>query len=123
METIYHGYPQTLELKPYMVYRTEEKSPQPEGYDRVRRQAESEYFKGLYPLAVRRCQRLVEACCDRLDYPGSPIYDEYPDREVLCRLCDEVLKNAREQGMEENRDLIQLLLLYEISRRREQKRE
>ena len=107
METIYHGYPQTLELKPYMVYRKEEKGPQPEGYDRVRRQAESEYFKGLYPL----------------DYPGSPIYDEYPDREVLCRLCDEILKNAREQGMEENRDLTQLLLLYEISRRREQKRE
>lgn len=123
METIYHGYPQTLELKPYMVYGKEEKRPQPEGHDRVRRQAESEYFKGLYPLAVRQCQNLVEAGCDRMDYPGSPIYDEYPDREVLYRLRDGILKYAREHGMEENRDMTQLLLLYEIMRRREQRRE
>ncbi len=123
METIYRGYPQALELKPYMVYRKEEKRPQPAGNERVRRQAESEYFKGLYPLAVRRCQSLVEAGCDRLDYPGSPIYDEYPDREALYRLRDGILRNAREQGMEENKDMTQLLLIHEISRRREQRRE
>ena len=35
------AYGNILELMPYMVYRKEEKMPQPNGHDRVRRQAKS----------------------------------------------------------------------------------
>ena len=79
---------------------------------------ESEYLKGMYPLSVKRCQCLVEEACDRLDYSGSPMYDEYPDREFLYRVRDQIMKNAQDQGMEVRQDLTQVLLLEEIGRRR-----
>ena len=88
MERIYRGYPQALhamersgDLMPYMLYRREEQAGRRSAALEKRRFRDPEYFKGLYPRSVRRCQSFVEACCDRYDHPGSPIYDEYPDRE------------------------------------------
>lgn len=49
-----------------------------------------EYWKQLYPAKVRRVQREVEHQCDLLDYSGSMIYDEYPDRMALSRICEAV---------------------------------
>ena len=87
MERIYRGYPQALhamersgDLMPYMLYRREEQAGRRSAALEKRRFQDLEYFKGLYPRSVRRCQSFVEACCDRYDHPGSPIYDEYPDR-------------------------------------------
>lgn len=125
MENVYRGYPQALhimeerrEMKPYMLYRREDQRPRPEENDRQRRHRDSEYFRGLYPQSMRRCQSLVEEECDRYDYPGSPIYDDYPDRESLYRIRDGILKNAGSRGYSADRDLTQLLLLNEIDRRR-----
>ena len=39
----------------------------------------------MYPLMARRLQPYVEECCDRLEYEGSMMYDEYPDRLSLLR--------------------------------------
>ena len=90
MERIYRGYPQALhamersgDLMPYMLYRREEQAGRRSAALEKRRFQDLEYFKGLYPRSVRRCQSFVEACCDRYDHPGSPIYDEYPDRVLL----------------------------------------
>lgn len=83
MERIYRGYPQALhamerseDLMPYMLYRREEQAGRRSEALEKRRFRDLEYFKGLYPRSVRRCQSFVEACCDRYDHPGSPIYDE-----------------------------------------------
>ena len=46
------------------------------------------------------------------------MYDEYPDREFLYRVRDQIMKNAQDQGMEVRQDLTQVLLLEEIGRRR-----
>lgn len=126
MENIYRGYPQALhatetgrELKPYMLYRREEQSPREMPRVRQKRQGDWEYFRGLYPQSMRRCQSLVEEGCDRYDYPGSPIYDEYPDRVSLYGIRDGILRQAKERGVQADRDLTQLLLLLEIQRRRE----
>jgi len=123
MENIYRGYPngghkrgQSQERMPYMLYRREDQRPQPGTYNG--RQREAEYFKGLYPQSMKRCQSLVEAGCDRYDYPGSPIYDDYPDRESLYRIRDRILKDADSLGYSIDRDLTQLLLLQEVWRRR-----
>ena len=114
MERIYRGYPQALhamersgDLMPYMLYRREEQAGRRSAALEKRRFRDPEYFKGLYPRSVRRCQSFVEACCDRYDHPGSPIYDEYPDRVLL-----------REQGEDMDQDLVWLLTLQEILRRR-----
>lgn len=49
---------------------------------------EREYWKQMYPAQVKEIQRVVEQLCDRIDYKGSFIYDEYPDQVTLKRLCD-----------------------------------
>jgi len=60
----------------------------------------------------------VEACCDRYDHPGSPIYDEYPDRVLLLGIRNRILEKMREQGEDPDQDLVWLLTLQEILRRR-----
>lgn len=73
-----------------------------------------EYWKQLYPAQTRRVQREVEHQCDLLEYDGSVMYDEYPDRIALARICEAVYQalmqentgNAMAQypaGMPENR--------------------
>lgn len=61
-------------------------------------QRELEYWKQLYPAQVRQVQREVEHQCDLMDYEGSPIYDEYPDRIALARLCEAVYQALIQEG-------------------------
>ena len=49
------------------------------------------YYKSLYPAACKQMQLCVEAVCDALEYEGSPIYDEYPDRIFLEKLTRRAL--------------------------------
>ena len=42
-----------------------------------------EYLQQTYPLEVRKYQRRVAEILDKMDYEGSMIYDEYPDRYSL----------------------------------------
>ena len=56
------------------------------------------YFKSLYPAACKQMQLCVEAVCDELEYEGSPIYDEYPDRLAMYRLSEGIIdKILREE--------------------------
>ena len=56
---------------------------------------------------------------DRLDYEGSIIYDEYPDKWQIYRLTQITADKLKESGEEEPAvDLVQVLLCYEIYRRR-----
>lgn len=81
-------------------------------------------MKSYYPAMSQRIQEKVEEVCDRLDYEGSSIYDEYPDRFLLHHLCKEI-QHFVEPEMEAQRmpegfldELVQVLLYQEISRRR-----
>jgi hypothetical protein len=90
-----------------------------------------EYLQQLYPAEARKCHKTVMAALNRLDYDGSMIYDEYPDRWQLHRLSREVLEIMKREA-EENcpeqtcppekwewmADMIHLVLLNEILRRR-----
>lgn len=51
----------------------------------------------MYPLMARRLQPYVEECCDRLEYEGSMMYDEYPDRLSLLRKSQEVWEQAQKR--------------------------
>ena len=46
-----------------------------------------EYLQQTYPAQVQRYQRKVAEILDKLDYEGSMIYDEYPDKYCLERLA------------------------------------
>mgnify|MGYP000766116608 CR=1 FL=1 len=92
-----------------------------------------EYLQQTYPGEVRRCQRRIAEILDKYDYEGSMIYDEYPDRLRLYRLAMDILDRVKreENSNEESApdadspekwqrigDLIQILLFYEIYKRR-----
>ncbi|MDD7218492.1 MAG: hypothetical protein PUI16_00610 [Clostridia bacterium] len=85
---------------------------------------EFELMKSYYPLTVQRIQEKVEEECQLLDYEGSRLYDEYPDKYMLHHLCmkikNEVEPEMSAQAVPENflSELVQVLLCQEISRRR-----
>ena len=51
-----------------------------------------EYLRRTYPAAVAKWQKRVEEILDKMDYEGSMIYDEFPDRLSLQDLGDAVAR-------------------------------
>ena len=119
MEKRYRGYPPEVKKVPWMLYRREEQSAGPVLTGNELR-SEMDYLRGLYPSAAKRKQVLAEEACDLLEYPGSPMYDEYPDREFLYRELLKVRERHPEETMggTEEQDLLQVLVVNEIYRRR-----
>ena len=119
MEKRYRGYPPEVKKVPWKLYRREEQSAGPVLTGNELR-SEMDYLRGLYPSAAKRKQVLAEEACDLLEYPGSPMYDEYPDREFLYRELLKVRERHPEETMggTEEQDLLQVLFVNEIYRRR-----
>ena len=137
MEKIYRGYPPEVKKSygifdpegtyssegtkkvPWMLYRREEQSGKTEMTGSKFR-SEIDYLRGLYPASAKQNQILAEEACDLLEYPGSPMYDEYPDREFLYRELLKVRERHPEETMggTEEQDLLQVLFVNEIYRRR-----
>lgn len=93
----------------------------PEALEAEREESkELELMKSYYPMTARQVQEKVERECDRLDYPGSMIYDEYPDKFMLRSICSRIAGDMQAQDISRRRldDLIEVLLYEEISRRR-----
>ena len=57
-----------------------------------------ERMKELYPREVHQLQKMVEHRCDMLEYEGSRIYDENPDRYMLEREVERVLEEFGQQN-------------------------
>lgn len=81
-------------------------------------------MKSYYPRIVQRIQEKIEEECDLLDYEGSRLYDEYPDKYMLYHLGSRIRESMepeistqaiREDFLDE---LIQVMLCQEVSRRR-----
>lgn len=90
-----------------------------------------EYLQQLYPVQVRKYQRRVAEILDKMDYEGSMIYDEYPDRFSLERVAKSmtgILQREEQDGASEDtvsperlkmlQDLVQVLLYNEVYKRR-----
>lgn len=90
-----------------------------------------EYLQQMYPAEAKRYQKVIAGILDKLDYEGSMIYDEYPDKWQLYKLSKDILDRIRreEEAEDPNKeipsekwewlgDLIQILLFYEIYKRR-----
>lgn len=94
-------------------------------YEGERMQEEEfKLMKSYYPQTVQRIQERVEEECDLLDYEGSRLYDEYPDKYMLYHLSSRIKESiqpeisseaVRESFLDE---LIQVMFYQEISRRR-----
>lgn len=127
------SFPGNVPLPFYMTYP---------GY--LRREQENEILKDLeylqqtYPGEVKHYQRRVAEILDKIDYEGSMIYDEYPDRYTIERMAKtvvEVLKREEEQRTDAERKpetdaetnpekwkwlehMVQVLICNEIYKRR-----
>ena len=103
-----------------------------------------EYLQQMYPSYAKRYQVIISDMLNRMDYDGSVIYDQYPDRWQLDRMVRNILDTIRleekrpspmpPQNMERNnlphtpseqsisdawlRELVTVLLYYEILKRR-----
>lgn len=65
--------------------------------------AETVYWMNMYPERVGRIQRRIEEECDKMDYEGSMIYDEFPDQVILKRISRNIYEIlVDEDWMEDN---------------------
>ena len=98
--------------------------------ERMEDEMDTMRLRELYPLMARRLQPYVEEVCTRLEYPGSMMYDEYPDHLSLLQKAKEVRAGAsagedfgeKPPAWAQMNDLIGVLLLQEMMRRRKKSR-
>ena len=96
-----------------------------------------EYLQQMYPMEAKRYQKIIVEMLNQMDYEGSMIYDEYPDKWQLYRLTQIIMdKIKRMDSMEQDKnegnetdkmtgksweqieELVQVLLYYEIYKKR-----
>ena len=81
-------------------------------------------MKSYYPGTVQHIQEKIEEECNLMDYEGSRLYDEYPDKYMIyhlsCKIRESMEPEISTQAIRENflDELIQVMLCQEISRRR-----
>lgn len=81
--------------------------PYPDVYmSEVETERDMQYLQQMYPADAKRMQKKVEEECDKLEYEGSMMYDEYPDRVSMLLICDRIEKalageDAERQAKEE----------------------
>ena len=64
-----------------------------------------QYLQQMYPADAKRMQKKVEEELDKLEYEGSMMYDEYPDRVSMLLICDRIEKAlAREDAERQARE-------------------
>lgn len=56
-----------------------------------------EYIKYMYPRAAKEILKQVEEECDKLEYEGSVMFDEYPDKTNLGRIINNIYDKVRHQ--------------------------
>ena len=84
-----------------------------------------EYLQQMYPAQAKKYQKIIAETLDRIDYEGSMIYDEYPDKWQIYRLTQIIADKIRQaegesSDMDPDRtaEFIQVLLSYEIYKKR-----
>ena len=90
-----------------------------------------EYLQQMYPSEAKRYQKIIAEILNQIDYEGSCIYDEYPDKVMMYRLAAKIYDRAlpvqeteRQSGGRDRdlMDVVQVLLYDEMYRRRGRRR-
>ena len=84
-----------------------------------------DYLQQMYPAQAKKYQKIIAETLDRIDYEGSMIYDEYPDRWQIYRLTQMIVDKLKaaegensDMDPEQTAEFIQVLVFYEIYRKR-----
>ena len=102
-----------------------------EGFDITKEEAESyleelsdieldrENLINMYPAVARLIMVLIEDACDRLEYEGSPMFAELPDKENIRIIADKIYEKIKcNDNNETLRQLIEVMLCNEFYTRR-----
>lgn len=54
-----------------------------------------EYLQQMYPTYARKYQNTIGSVVDKMDYDGSFIYDQYPDKLTIQRMVESVVAIIR----------------------------
>lgn len=90
-----------------------------------------EYLQQMYPADAKKYQKVIAGILDKLDYEGSMIYDEYPDKWQMYKLSQDIMDRIRREEEKDNpdavipqekwswiSDMVQIILFYEVYKRR-----
>ena len=85
-----------------------------------------EYLQQMYPADAKKYQKIIAEVLDKLDYDGSMISDEYPDKWQIYRLTQIIVDKIKEQQAQQPAamdwewitEFVQVLLSYEIYKKR-----
>lgn len=109
-------------------------------------QKDLQVMKSFYSRRAAKIQEKAERECDRMEYDGSMMFDEYPDKFMMEHLCRKIEREILEEDKKENiakqnkedgssgecrncqeeeglRDLIGVVLFNEMFRRRNRHRQ
>lgn len=103
-----------------------------------------EYLQQMYPSYAKKYQSVIGSVVDKMDYDGSFIYDQYPDKLTMQRMVSSIMTIIKSNEEGENneatnetpservpwqekepwiRELVTLVMYYEIlARRRKRKK-
>lgn len=73
----------------YMTYPMQNVFLEEAEYER-----DMERLKSMYPQEVHTVQSLVEEECDKMEYEGSLMFDEMPDRLMLRQISDRIYQKV-----------------------------
>ena len=58
-------------------------------------------LQAMYPTAAKTMLPYIEEVCDKMEYDGSMMYDQYPDRVTVYRLAEDIFGKVQEQFPEQ----------------------
>lgn len=106
-------------------------------YDNYEQDMDIVNIKRLYPGTVRSLEPYITEECDKLDYEGSLMFDEIPDKVSVERIVDHIYERSnpddepeleasymrgRRRRHDNRRDIITIILLNEFLNRRRRHR-
>ena len=87
-----------------------ESDPVPASFlESQREERERELLRTFYTRNTVELEQMVKEECDRMDYPGSMIYDVYPDRFVTEHICRRIADQFREMSKDQKEDRAYLM--------------
>ena len=82
-------------------------------------------LKYLYPLEVTELNGMVMDVCDQMEYDGSPMYDQYPDKVTMERMasgiCCHYCRQRDRVDQKGLRPMVEIMLCNEMNCRRERR--
>lgn len=78
------------------------------------------YLKRMYPGIAKEIAEFVEDECDKMEYAGSMMFDQYPDRVSVMKLVGDIYDKVRyhDEDSPYLKYLVQVMLCDEMHHRR-----